>query len=1484
MVAHLMAAGMFAAATLGATQDCERPDDLDENGGRSKSANRLPAGDDHDDEGGSPPCSIRAIERSDPHPNSSQYQHQPQSSFSYRTADGSIRLGPTIRKGDRGGELPSPRGGAEKEPPTPLPSNVGTSSSVNFSGFVQGNFGAGKVHEVKLPPRTTCYTLAFHPCRHIPLLAVGLSEGLAFYETESFSLVYQQYLDDMVSALSWIPQPEESLATRRSQTLILKQANPPQKHNSSDTLLAAGTLDGWISLYRVNVHILETQGPTLLHRFSVAGQIRALTTCYINSNVASTSSLESTPPTLLIACGTKNGAVTAMLWNDDAPESSPSISTLMQESTAVLGLDIDARQCHIAWSTKSGQVVARKLCVHGRDRRSEAVVSSETRAPEDDTQIDADRILWYTQRQGPVRCVVFSQLQPQLIFGGYDKTVVIVDTEIWAVCRQLSLQGTVNTISLDLHERYLTVGSRDKTFRMFDTSTYVNIKTFQTPGWVTSISWLASDLPTSGRNRSVVAIRSDNSTVSLLNLSPIELVDDPFPSSKATPGSSLVASSSLSWTPCGRYLARTSISKVIISDSFDGFAQVGSVELPSSVVRVAFRHGFSRDDNPKHQFRNCLAVIDSTGSLHYFALLVETSSKVTLHTRGSCPVEDHLKALAWAPNGRIIATGGRGGKLHLLDATTLVPARIPVDLGARIWDIDFVRTPAVSSTYLDTAPFSAAALGDYTAVLMNGSFEPILRIMRSRTVRCLTFHPTMPLLSVGDGEGVVSIVDYVAEEIIRELPVHGRVNVVKFSPIGDCLLVGTDDCVFQLHETSCYEPLQLMKSCGFALVAEFSPNGSCLVLGGSDTDSYTLVRLGPFLSIDLFPIGTEVSWESLPTWALNEVLFRSGYGPSFIQRHMIKGGHENLARVAEILRHHSDALYAFNRQTGEGCFDTALALKRPTLLKLAVTMLVDGTLEDSHDGQKSILTTEIPLRGRQTLLDFVENYPPDFIVNILHSMTFTKVPFTEPHFVEMHNHRRLECSSHSFMDPWSLVLCESVDAKLSSIGLGKKFERTRGQIQLTPAVLPLPSLGDLDFLSSLLLNAPPNAFDNDAMALVLGVMWRDHIRKFFIIDCIVFASFFACWIVLLELLFSSNAMIPTTNDAVTLLSLVVVGLNSLFLSKEIIQSGFCRRKTYFLSIWNWVDVAAILCIYVFVLAIFVSDLGVSLIPLAVVTTLLLTVKLLSYLRGFKDTGWLISVLIANFRDVRGFLVILCSILLGFSVAFRLLFGDLQDASFQSLRKSFLSTFEITILGTYETSVLYDQGGDNIPFRALATFTFILAVTCVFVVCLNALISILADSYAKVQEHAAANRLNERAALIVEYLTLLPSWYRRKIEQRTRWFHVLLEVDAQDNLLVKNEDWEGGLNLLRREMQAMEERVTVCNQKLIEHMKTELDLELLRFKKEVLSTLGDLSDDIKKIHSLQSEGGITFSGKNVAKAVKAVKSLQRKGESMFNPKY
>jgi len=347
-----------------------------------------------------------------------------------------------------------------------------------------------------------------------------------------------------------------------------------------------------------------------------------------------------------------------------------------------------------------------------------------------------------------------------------------------------------------------------------------------------------------------------------------------------------------------------------------------------------------------------------------------------------------------------VATGGRRKVLHFFSACTYKRSRDPIQLGGRIWDIDFIPQTVFANVGEKAwvAANMAVATGDYMATLHDGTAcLPTLQVMRTRTVRCVKYHPTLSLLAIGDGSNLVTIVDYLEEESVQEFNVGGRVNCLEFSADGNFLVVGTDDCRFTIHETVSYKAVQEINSCGFATSASLSPTGEYLVLGCASGD-YSIVRLGPLLATDLIPLSPTSELSSLPSWALNEALYRSGNGPSLVQRYMLHGSPESVRLVAALLQCNPDALYTFNRTTGEGCFDTALSLQKPNLLKLTLTILVDGTLEaeTNNGGKRSILTTDLPESGSAALYNMIF-HQPQLIHDILASMTFIKVPFTQPH-------------------------------------------------------------------------------------------------------------------------------------------------------------------------------------------------------------------------------------------------------------------------------------------------------------------------------------------------------------------------------------------------------------------------------------------------------------------------------------------------------
>jgi len=520
----------------------------------------------------------------------------------------------------------------------------------------------------------------------------------------------------------------------------------------------------------------------------------------------------------------------------------------------------------------------------------------------------------------------------------------------------------------------------------------------------------------------------------------------------------------------------------------------------------------------------------------------------------------------------------------------------------------------------------------------------------------------------------------------------------------------------------------------------------------------------------------------------------------------------------------------------------------------------------------------------------VSYMPPQFIVDIICKLNFVKVPFSHPRVVPTLYLQ--ECASPSFFDPWKPCahLLESQNH------LGKEVSRHRIDLKhehlLNPAVLPLPGLGSYQFLKALTVECPPSVFDNDAMELVLRIMWKQHIKSFFLIDFFFFVIFFCLWILFAELSTSSSLQNQTLMHSIGGTLLV---LNLLFTLKELVQSNMCREPDYFRSMWNLSDVLALVCVYTYIGMTFFSSSSTAeeiLLWVAVFGTFFLTLKFLSYLRGFPFTGWLISVLRQNFHDVQGFAVVMLVILVGFTVAFRLVLeGNCNSGTQQNCSPSFtqpvvafFATLQLSLLSVYDPIIF--QGNDN---KLLLLLIFFLAVTIVTVVSLNALISILGDSYSRVQEHATANQRMERAQLIVEYLSLLPKRKREDIEQRTRYFHALLKSDSHGDLLVNHEDpGMHALRALRRDIGELSERSNERTKQLVDQMRNSVDGDISSLRSEVLQALQMLSMDVKRLQRTReaaynpAAGAIALGNRGVMTAVSAVTNYGMKG-GIFAPR-
>ena len=115
-------------------------------------------------------------------------------------------------------------------------------------------------------------------------------------------------------------------------------------------------------------------------------------------------------------------------------------------------------------------------------------------------------------------------------------------------------------------------------------------------------------------------------------------------------------------------------------------------------------------------------------------------------------------------------------------------------------------------------------------------------------------------------------------------------------------------------------------------------------------------------------------------------------------------------------------------------------------------------------------------------------------------------------------------------------------------------EDNRDEVVLIPAVLPLPGLGTLEFLSALTSKMGPNVFDNDAMGLVLRVMWESGIKQYFWLDFTLHVAFFICWVFLVDRTALSTTIIskPKTSGTIPLLCFACL-LNCFFSFEQILR-------------------------------------------------------------------------------------------------------------------------------------------------------------------------------------------------------------------------------------------------------------------------------------------------------------------------------------------
>ena len=344
-------------------------------------------------------------------------------------------------------------------------------------GFVDGDFTSGQICRLQLRDRSYCHSYNYDGT----ILVVGTATSIDFYDTTStaknniqsnnchqYSIIasvpHTTAGSGMISAIVWITPP--TISSNESSNVYHNyycSSNTTSNLTNHSQLLAISDLSGRIYLYSINSEILESQGPTLMYYGSNKNgtQIRCLSAGYCHCNGD-----EPNAVVLVLAAGDKSGGITIITFDSTLQPSDPLYIDTKQlyaaqqqyifkevqvdencdsrsknhngnSSGGILGIAFELERGMMAVSTSSGLVQVFSL-FH--------LLSFDDNCDDCRGSRSTYKLLWSSQNTNAsaIRCIVFGPNNSNtLLYGGYDKTIVMVDTDQWTKARELNVQGTV---------------------------------------------------------------------------------------------------------------------------------------------------------------------------------------------------------------------------------------------------------------------------------------------------------------------------------------------------------------------------------------------------------------------------------------------------------------------------------------------------------------------------------------------------------------------------------------------------------------------------------------------------------------------------------------------------------------------------------------------------------------------------------------------------------------------------------------------------------------------------------------------------------------------------------------------------------------------------------------------------------------------------------------------------------------------------------
>ncbi len=167
--------------------------------------------------------------------------------------------------------------------------------------------------------------------------------------------------------------------------------------------------------------------------------------------------------------------------------------------------------------------------------------------------------------------------------------------------------------------------------------------------------------------------------------------------------------------------------------------------------------------------------------------------------------------------------------------------------------------------------------------------------------------------------------------------------------------------------------------------------------------------------------------------------------------------------------------------------------------------------------------------------------------------------------------------------------------------------------------------------------------------------------------------------------------------------------------------------------------------------------------ISAIVSLMMCTRFLFFARAFRQTGPLLSMVVAMWWEIRFFLVLLAIVIFSFGFSFFMLFAGEAAADFESLQLSPLTTFR-HMLGDFD---IYTYLGLDASRRWLGVLMFVLFMLSVQVILVNLLIAIISDAYDRVKSVEGFEFLKGLAEIIDVMEVMSPAAASRALAAESR---------------------------------------------------------------------------------------------------------------------